>query len=124
MLETTISLKIFQHDRGGDCPLNFWALFLCLNTFGCQASSNPVNTIFDVKRLIGRTSSDAAVKADVQSFPFTGTIARPLKVYESEPNYGHGVRLSCFCVFCVLTSLAFMVHLNQRDVLMVTFSAR
>jgi len=37
-----------------------------------QASSNPVNTVFDVKRLIGRKSSDATVKADVQLFPFTG----------------------------------------------------
>ncbi|CAM9580715.1 unnamed protein product, partial [Laminaria digitata] len=36
-----------------------------------QVSSNPVNTIFDVKRLIGRTSSDATVKADVQLFPFS-----------------------------------------------------
>eukprot|EP00904_Undaria_pinnatifida_P000376 jgi/Undpi1/10339/HiC_scaffold_29.g12789.m1 len=36
-----------------------------------QASSNPVNTIFDVKRLIGRTSSEATVKADVQLFPFS-----------------------------------------------------
>ncbi|CAN0481357.1 unnamed protein product, partial [Scytosiphon promiscuus] len=37
-----------------------------------QASSNPVNTIFDVKRLIGRASSDPTVKADVKLFPFTG----------------------------------------------------
>lgn len=36
-----------------------------------QASSNPANTIFDVKRLIGRKYSDATVKADVQLFPFT-----------------------------------------------------
>lgn len=43
---------------------------------GWQASSNPVNTIFDVKRLIGRASSDATVKADVKLFPFTGDIAR------------------------------------------------
>eukprot|EP00903_Cladosiphon_okamuranus_P013268 g12372.t1 len=38
-----------------------------------QASSNPVNTVFDVKRLIGRKSADATVKADVQLFPFTVT---------------------------------------------------
>lgn len=37
-----------------------------------QASSNPVNTVFDVKRLIGRKSTDATVKADVQLFPFAG----------------------------------------------------
>ncbi|CAM9783123.1 unnamed protein product [Ascophyllum nodosum] len=36
-----------------------------------QASSNPVNTVFDVKRLIGRKYSDASVKSDVQLFPFT-----------------------------------------------------
>ncbi|CAM9863508.1 unnamed protein product [Scytosiphon promiscuus] len=38
-----------------------------------QASSNPVNTVFDVKRLIGRKSSDATVKSDVQLFPFKVT---------------------------------------------------
>eukprot|EP00752_Nemacystus_decipiens_P018529 g16612.t1 len=38
-----------------------------------QASSNPVNTVFDVKRLIGRKSTDATVKADVQLFPFSVT---------------------------------------------------
>ncbi|CAM9369967.1 unnamed protein product [Pylaiella littoralis] len=38
-----------------------------------QASSNPVNTVFDVKRLIGRKSSDATVKADVELFPFKVT---------------------------------------------------
>ncbi|CAN0438986.1 unnamed protein product, partial [Hapterophycus canaliculatus] len=39
-----------------------------------QASSNPINTVFDVKRLIGRKSSDATVKSDVQLFPFKGAL--------------------------------------------------
>lgn len=46
----------------------------------CQASSNPVNTIFDVKRLIGRKSADATVKADVQLFPFTGKTRSVVRV--------------------------------------------
>lgn len=35
-----------------------------------QAPSNPTNTVFDAKRLIGRKYSDATVQADMKHFPF------------------------------------------------------
>ncbi|KAL6213289.1 hypothetical protein ACLB2K_012736 [Fragaria x ananassa] len=35
-----------------------------------QVNSNPINTVFDVKRLIGRKFSDACVKSDVKLWPF------------------------------------------------------
>jgi len=35
-----------------------------------QAASNPINTVFDVKRLIGRKFSDASVQRDAKLFPF------------------------------------------------------
>jgi heat shock protein 5 len=37
-----------------------------------QASSNPTNTVFDVKRLIGRKFSDQSVERDTKLFPFKG----------------------------------------------------
>ncbi len=35
-----------------------------------QVNSNPTNTVFDAKRLIGRKFSDATVKEDMKHFPF------------------------------------------------------
>lgn len=35
-----------------------------------QLTSNPTNTVFDAKRLIGRTWSDPAVQSDIKYFPF------------------------------------------------------
>ncbi len=37
-----------------------------------QLTSNPENTVFDVKRLIGREWTDTTVQQDVKYFPFKG----------------------------------------------------
>ena len=35
-----------------------------------QAAMNPVNTVFDAKRLIGRDFNDPALQSDLKHFPF------------------------------------------------------
>merc|ERR1711937_753384 len=35
-----------------------------------QAAMNPINTVFDAKRLIGRRFSDSATQSDLKHFPF------------------------------------------------------
>lgn len=45
-----------------------------------QLTSNPENTIFDAKRLIGRTWSDSSVQQDIKYLPFKVGVCRLLGV--------------------------------------------
>lgn len=40
-----------------------------------QLTSNPENTVFDAKRLIGRTWGDSSVQQDIKYFPFKVSFA-------------------------------------------------
>ena len=35
-----------------------------------QLTSNPENTVYDAKRMIGRDFTDKAIQADIKTFPF------------------------------------------------------
>ena len=52
-----------------------------------QATSNPENTVFDAKRLIGRKISDPAVQADMKHWPFSvveGEAGKPKIAVEAQ----------------------------------------
>lgn len=52
----------------------FWSLLTLLSSVGDSAKnayhSNPENTVFDAKRLIGRKVDDPDVKRDMKHWPF------------------------------------------------------
>jgi len=54
-----------------------------------QAAANPTNTVFDVKRLIGRKYSDASVQRDAKLLPYKISMAtgdKPMVNIESTPG--------------------------------------
>ncbi|TQV91720.1 78 kDa glucose-regulated protein precursor [Cordyceps javanica] len=53
-----------------------------------QAAANPFNTVFDVKRLIGRKFDQADVKADIERFPFTVVSKDNNPMIQVETNEG------------------------------------
>ena len=68
-----------------------------------QVAMNPVNTVFDAKRLIGRKAGDASVQADVKHWPFTvksGPADKP--VIEGEPAASSGQQPSA----CVIATVS------------------
>ena len=54
-----------------------------------QAATNPTNTIFDVKRLIGRKFSDASVQKDAKLFPYKVSKREQCSHYPSILTYLH-----------------------------------
>ena len=68
---------------------------------------NPINTVFDAKRLIGRKFNDATIQADIKHWPFKvkpGVGDKPM----IEGEFGNGFFPSLsLCCFCASGSLAF-----------------
>jgi len=70
------AVQIIQNDQGNRITPSYVAFTddgerLIGDAAKNQASSNPTNTIFDAKRLIGRKFNDKSVKADALHFPYT-----------------------------------------------------
>jgi len=68
-------IEIIANDQGNRTTPSFVAFTDTERLIGDaaknQVAMNPVNTVFDAKRLIGRKFADAEVQADMKHFPFT-----------------------------------------------------
>ncbi|XP_058756802.1 heat shock cognate 70 kDa protein-like [Vicia villosa] len=66
--------EIIHNDQGNTTTPSFVAFTDSQRLIGDaaknQAASNPANTIFDAKRLIGRKYSDSVIQNDIQLWPF------------------------------------------------------
>ena len=73
-------VEIIANDQGNRTTPSFVAFTDSERLIGDaaknQAALNPINTVFDAKRLIGRCFSDKATQSDVKHFPFK-VFARP-----------------------------------------------
>jgi heat shock protein 1/8 len=67
-------VEIIANDQGNRTTPSFVAFTDTERMIGDaaknQAAMNPVNTVFDAKRLIGRRFSDSATQSDLKHFPF------------------------------------------------------
>ncbi|KAL2075696.1 hypothetical protein VTL71DRAFT_639 [Oculimacula yallundae] len=68
-------IEIIANDQGNRTTPSFVAFTDTERLIGDaaknQVAMNPINTVFDAKRLIGRKFADAEVQADMKHFPFT-----------------------------------------------------
>ena len=71
-----------------------------------QASLNPTNTIFDAKRLIGRTISDPKIQNDIKQWPFE-VVGKDGKCYFDDGIYGKTRHNSMSFRICKSNGLGF-----------------
>ncbi|XXG54684.1 hypothetical protein AAC387_Pa03g2501 [Persea americana] len=63
-------IEITTNDQGYSCVAFTKTELLIGEAAKKQAGKNPANTIFDVKRFIGRRFDDASVQKDIKHWPF------------------------------------------------------
>lgn len=62
-----------------------------------QLTSNPENTVFDAKRLIGRSWSEKSVQSDIKFFPFS--VVEKSKKPHVKVNTGSGTKVCQYSIW-------------------------
>ena len=79
---------------------------------------NPINTVFDAKRLIGRKFADASIQADIKHWPFKvkpGAADKPVIEGEGQGCITSGSAHSWSCLLPLFSALLVLVPLPDRS---------
>ncbi|RYQ87639.1 hypothetical protein Ahy_B09g095162 [Arachis hypogaea] len=115
-------VEIIHNDQGNRTTPSYVAFTANQRLIGDaaknQAAANPINTVFDVKRLIGRKYSDPVIKNDLLMWPFkvtAGADDKPMIVRKATRDAGAIAGLNVMRIISEPTAAAVAYGLDKRS---------